>query len=139
LGSEPGIRTDHKGHAVIVSLECAGATSKALAELARAEAERYRARTHERRSAAVLWAALVTTPTPDAARLALAEFPDPRTVADAAGLLDRLTGRPCAVAWDGKRGTYTCGTCGAVARPRVANTDPMTRTRARRPMEHGWR
>lgn len=53
---------------MIVSLESAGAASRALAELARTEAERYRPRTHERQSAAVLWAALVTTPTPDAAR-----------------------------------------------------------------------
>jgi hypothetical protein len=109
---------------VIVSLECVGAESRALAELARTEAERYRPRTHERRSAAVLWAALVTTLTPDAARLALAEFPDPRTVADAASLLDRLTARPCAVAWDGERGTYACGNCGAVAREVTFTTRP---------------
>lgn len=108
----------------MVSFECSGVMSEALAELARTEAERYRPRTHERRSAAVLWAALVTTPTPDAARLALAEFPDPRTVADAASLLDRLTARPCAVAWDGERGTYVCEHCGAVAQRDVASPTP---------------
>jgi hypothetical protein len=132
LRSEPGTQSaDPNGHAVIVTLGCIGGTSEALAELARTDAERHRPRTPERRAASALWAALVTTPTPDAARSALAEFADSRTLADAGELLDRLAARPCAVAWDGERGTYACGNCGAVARPDVVNPHLMTRAHAR--------
>lgn len=122
---------------MIVALECAGVTTAALAEFARLEALQHRPRTPGRRAAAALWAALVTTATVDAARSALGGFADPRAVADAGELLDRLAARPCAVAWVGERGTYACSRCGAVARPDGADPDPMTRTRARRPMEHG--
>lgn len=109
---------DPNGHVVIVTLECADVTMEALSELARAHAETHRPRTPERRAAAALWAALVTTADLAAARSALAEFADPRTVADATELLDRLAARPCAVAWASDRGTYVCGTCGAMARGR---------------------
>lgn len=96
---------------MIVAVECAESTNRALAELARADVERHRPRTPERRAAAALWAALVTTRTPDAARSALATFADPRTVVDARQLLGELS-----------------------ARVRV-NGHPMTRARAR--VAHG--
>lgn len=61
-----------------------------LAELARLEAERHPPRTRERRAAAALWAALVTTSTASAARSALAGFATAEACADALDLLGRL-------------------------------------------------
>lgn len=61
-----------------------------LAELARIEAERYPARSPERRAAAALWTALITTKTVGAARSALAGFAAPDVRAAALDLLGRL-------------------------------------------------
>lgn len=62
-----------------------------LADLAFAEAERHLARTSERRAACHLWTSLITSPTLDAARRAVATFGDPRTQQAAAELLGRIT------------------------------------------------
>jgi predicted short-subunit dehydrogenase-like oxidoreductase (DUF2520 family) len=62
----------------------------ALADLARAEAERYPPRTPERRAAAALWVALTDTKSIDAARRALEGFAAPHVQADALELLGRL-------------------------------------------------
>jgi hypothetical protein len=50
------------------------ADADTLAELARIEAERHAPGTAERRAAAHLWAALITSPTVDAARRANGTF-----------------------------------------------------------------
>lgn len=50
----------------------------------------YPMRTPGRRAAGMVYAALITTRTPDAARHALATFGDPFTRAAAAALLDQL-------------------------------------------------
>ncbi len=61
------------------------ASVDALARLAEAEVRR-----HERRAAAAVWAACVTSRTPEEARRALATFGTPETQSDAAQLLGRL-------------------------------------------------
>lgn len=61
-----------------------------LAELAQAEACRHEPRTPQRRAAAALWTALVTTDSVDGARRALADFAAPEVCAAATALLYRL-------------------------------------------------
>jgi hypothetical protein len=61
-----------------------------LADRARQLAEQHAPRTPERRATAVVYVALTTTKTTEAARRALA-FADPVTRAAAAKLLDELT------------------------------------------------
>jgi hypothetical protein len=61
-----------------------------LAAAVLAEAEQHPARTPERRAACHLWSALITSPTVDAARKAIATFGEPETQADAEQLLGRL-------------------------------------------------
>jgi hypothetical protein len=68
----------------------ASAPNSVLADLARAEAERHRPRTPQRRAAAWLWAILCHTRTLEAARRALADIPDPRVRDDATRLLRQL-------------------------------------------------
>jgi len=67
----------------------AAATNEHLAEHAREHAERHAARSPERRAAAALYVALITTKTPDAARRAL-EFAGKAARTDALALLDIL-------------------------------------------------
>lgn len=62
----------------------------ALTEQVRAEAEQHPARSPERRAAAALWTALITTKSVGAARSALAGFAAPDVLADAVELLHRL-------------------------------------------------
>jgi hypothetical protein len=62
----------------------------ALADRARQLAERHPPRTPERRAAAMLYVALTTTKTADAARRALSTFGDPSARAAAAALLGQL-------------------------------------------------
>ena len=71
-------------------------TPARIAELAFAEAERYPARSAERRAAAALWTALITTKSVDAARSALAGFAAPDVLADAVELLHRLAAQTSA-------------------------------------------
>ncbi len=66
------------------------ASVDALARLAEAEVRRHEPRTRERRAAAAVWAACVTSRTPEEARRALATFGTPETRADAEQLLGRL-------------------------------------------------
>jgi hypothetical protein len=73
-----------------MKLTIAAADAATLAELARLEAERHAPRTPERRAAAALWTAFITTKTVDGARAALAGFAAPDVVADALQLLYRL-------------------------------------------------
>jgi hypothetical protein len=70
---------------VIVSVD-----AEQLAAEVFAEAARFAARTPERRAACHLWSALITSPTVDAARRAIATFGDERTQSDAAALLGRF-------------------------------------------------
>jgi hypothetical protein len=79
---------------MIVAL--AADSSDVLAELAAAEATRFAPRTAERRAAAALWTALVTTKTVDAARAALAGFAVPEVSAAAIELLHRLAAEQAA-------------------------------------------
>lgn len=69
------------------------ADADTLAELARLEAERHPPGTAERRAAAHLWAALITSPTVDAARRANGTFGAGNVQADALTLLHRLAAR----------------------------------------------
>jgi hypothetical protein len=62
-----------------------------LAARTGAIARQHPPRTAERRAAAALHTALVTTKTTEAARKALATFGDPATSADARALLEELT------------------------------------------------
>jgi hypothetical protein len=62
----------------------------ALADRARQLASQHAPRTPERRAAAALHTALITTKTTDAARRALGTFGDPATRAAACELLDEL-------------------------------------------------
>jgi hypothetical protein len=71
--------------AVIVTVDL-----EQLADLTRAEAGRHPARTPERRAAAHLWAALVTTNSAEAARRAIGTFGTGDVQAAAAALLGRL-------------------------------------------------
>ena len=64
--------------------------NKVLAERVVPIARTHPRRTPERRAAASLYAALVTTKTPEQARRALATFADKATVTAASALLDRL-------------------------------------------------
>lgn len=73
---------------MIVTIAAADAAT--LAELARLEAERHAPRTPERRAAAALHTAFITTKTIDGAKTALAGFAAPAVVADALQLLHRL-------------------------------------------------
>ena len=66
-----------------------------LAERAARLAREYAPRTHERRAAAALYAALVTTRTPAAARRALAGFATPVAQSVAAALLDAWEASRC--------------------------------------------
>lgn len=68
----------------------ANAASRQLAELAQAEACRHEPRTPQRRAAAALWTALVTTDSVDGARRALRDFAAPEVQAAATALLYRL-------------------------------------------------
>jgi hypothetical protein len=61
-----------------------------LAGLARQLAEQHPPRTPERRAAAMVWVALTTTKTADAARRALSTFGDPLARAAAVALLGQL-------------------------------------------------
>jgi hypothetical protein len=64
-----------------------------LADLAFAEAERYPARSPERRAASHLWVALTVPPARSiaSARKAIATFGDEGTQTDAVALLDKIT------------------------------------------------
>jgi hypothetical protein len=70
---------------VIVSVD-----AEALAAAVLAEGQRHPARSPERRAAAVLWTALITTSSVSAARKALPSFAAPETVTAALELLGRL-------------------------------------------------
>jgi hypothetical protein len=65
-------------------------TNASLADRARQVARQFAPRTPERRAAAALHAALITTKTAGAARRALDTFGDPATRAAAAELLEQL-------------------------------------------------
>jgi hypothetical protein len=72
------------------SVTISAADAATLAELARLEAEQHAPRTPERRAAAALWTAFITTRTIDGARAALPGFAAPDVQADALELLHRL-------------------------------------------------
>lgn len=61
-----------------------------LAAIVFAEAQRHKPRIPERRAAGHLWAALITSPTTDAARRAVATFGTEQTQAGALELLGRI-------------------------------------------------
>ena len=63
-----------------------------LAATVFAEAQRHKPRTSGRRAACHLWAALITSPTVDAARRAITTFGAAQTQAAALELLDRIGG-----------------------------------------------
>ena len=67
-----------------------GGGNKDLAERAARVVRQHPHRSPGRRAAAMAWAALMTTKTPDGARRALATFGDPATRAAAAALLGQL-------------------------------------------------
>ena len=69
-------------------MTAAGVANEVLAERAHQLAAQFPARTHERRAAAALWVALLTTSTTRTARRALAGFASPDTRAIATVLLD---------------------------------------------------
>ena len=66
------------------------ATVAELAAMAETEVHRHKPRTPQRRAAAALWAALVTSATVSGALSALPAFTAPETATAAAGLLHRL-------------------------------------------------
>lgn len=69
-------------------MTAAAGVNELLAERARQLAREYPPRTHERRAAAALYAALITTRTPASARRALAGFASPVARSVATALLD---------------------------------------------------
>lgn len=69
-------------------------TADQLAADVLAEARRHPARSPERRAAAHVWAALITSPTVSAARSAIATFGTPQTQAAALELFGWLAAEP---------------------------------------------
>jgi hypothetical protein len=77
----------HGGQVLIIDT---GGGNRALAERVARVVRQHPHRTPERRAAAMVYVALTTTKTADAARRALATFGDPSTRAAAAALLGQL-------------------------------------------------
>lgn len=79
------------------------ATVAELAALAELEVRKHKPRTPQRRAAAALWAALVTSATVSGALSALPAFTAPETATAAAGLLHRLAAAAAATPTEGSQ------------------------------------
>jgi hypothetical protein len=88
-------------------ITCANRDNQPLAELARHVAVQHAPRTPERRAAAHLHTALITTRSPTSARTALTTFGTAQAQSDAASLLHRLSLELCGLLCGSAPGSCT--------------------------------